>query len=466
MKKKVVLMLVLALIVTALPITVLGNDGNANLRPLNFPLGVSATDARIVEIAFNAGILRTADDSLTEFWLELVLTGDNSYFDLATNDSVQITAGPGANAPLTGWLATYGGSISANVDFISENGRTLLLQFNGGYDISPPLLDGVSGSLNMRVPTIIFTNPTYIRGTIRREGTFIVGGGVTSQTFAGGTFANTRLDRTPAQPTITVGTQAGALLTESNSTVNFSITSQGIPAGSHSISVAGLPNGVTAPTSIAISEDGTGRLQLTGSSTAVAGTTRNLQLHVAGLPVSSNRFTLTITAAPNVGNQNNQNENEDADEDIDYEADEDDDAANDTDDQPSGLLTLPPVTPSAELMRFTIGSTSFTRLGVTMQSDVAPFMDVAADRAMIPLRIVSEGLGAEVYFDNETRTVHITKGDIEISLVIDVPLPGGMGTPVIINDRTFVPTRYISEILGATVRWDGAAQAVYVYSAS
>jgi len=452
------------MIFTALPITILGSDGRADLRVRNFPFGVSDTDARMVDIVFNAGILSTAQNSMAEFWLELVLTGDNSYFALVTNDTVQITAGPGANSALTGWLAPYGGSISANVDFISENGRTLLLQFNGSYDISSPLLDSVSGALSMRVPVIIFNNPTYIQGTIRREGTFIVDGGITSQSFAGGTFSNTRLDRMPAEPAITVGTQAGALRTESNSMVNFSITSHGIPAGTHSISVAGLPNGVTAPSSITIASDGTGRLQLTGSSTAVAGTWRDLQLHINDLSVSSNRFTLTVTNSPRNVTQNNDDTFEE-DEDIN---DEDEDYTNDTDDAPSvsNILTIPPITPSAEQMRFTIGSTAFTRTGVTMQSDVAPFIDAGVDRVMIPLRIVSEGLGAEVYFNEETRTVYITKGDVEISLVIDVPLPDGMGTPVIINDRTFVPTRYVAQILGATVRWDGTAQAVYVYSAS
>jgi hypothetical protein len=38
--------------------------------------------------------------------------------------------------------------------------------------------------------------------------------------------------------------------------------------------------------------------------------------------------------------------------------------------------------------------------------------------------------------------------------VIDVPLPSGMGTPVIINQRTMIPLRYVSESLGAEVDWN------------
>jgi hypothetical protein len=114
-------------------------------------------------------------------------------------------------------------------------------------------------------------------------------------------------------------------------------------------------------------------------------------------------------------------------------------------------------------MRLVIGSTTFTLRGVTMESDVAPFIDPVYNRTMVPLRIVSEGLGAEVRFDSDTRTVYISQNGREIFLVIDVPLPDGMGTPVIVDDRTFVPARYVSEVLGARVRWDGNARAVYVY---
>jgi len=34
---------------------------------------------------------------------------------------------------------------------------------------------------------------------------------------------------------------------------------------------------------------------------------------------------------------------------------------------------------------------------------------------------------------------------------------------VIINNITLVPARYVLEMLGATVEWDGTNQAVYIY---
>ena len=114
-------------------------------------------------------------------------------------------------------------------------------------------------------------------------------------------------------------------------------------------------------------------------------------------------------------------------------------------------------------MRLSIGSVVFTRMGEIVQNDVAPFIDPAYNRAMVPLRVIAEGMGASVTFDDNIRTVFIRKNGQEAHLTIDQPLSGGMGTPVIQNDRTFVPLRYVSEILGATVRWNEETRAVYIY---
>jgi len=115
------------------------------------------------------------------------------------------------------------------------------------------------------------------------------------------------------------------------------------------------------------------------------------------------------------------------------------------------------------IMRLTIGRTSFTSHGQLLVSDVAPFIDTTYDRTMVPLRIVADALGAEVRNDSDTNTVYITHNGQEILLPINVPLPDEMGTPVIINNRTFVPIRYVVEVLGARVSWDGPARTVSVY---
>jgi hypothetical protein len=126
-----------------------------------------------------------------------------------------------------------------------------------------------------------------------------------------------------------------------------------------------------------------------------------------------------------------------------------------------GTIISPTLISSASTLRFTIGSNNFFRNETVQQAEVAPF--ISQGRTMIPLRIIAEALGAKVDWNNATRTVIITGREETINLTVDVPLPGDMGTPVFVNGFTFVPVRYVSETLGATVRWDGENNAVYIY---
>ena len=88
-------------------------------------------------------------------------------------------------------------------------------------------------------------------------------------------------------------------------------------------------------------------------------------------------------------------------------------------------------------------------------------------RTMVPMRKIFELLNASVEWEAETKTVRATKGDIVIKLQIDnevaeVTKNGSMekikldAKPVIVNGRTLVPLRFISESLGKQVGWDSA----------
>jgi phospholipase C len=79
--------------------------------------------------------------------------------------------------------------------------------------------------------------------------------------------------------------------------------------------------------------------------------------------------------------------------------------------------------------------------GEEIGGDLAPFIDEATGRTMVPVRFLGQALGAKVTWDNAKRKV----------LVNDQPLslPGMMR-----NDRIFVPVRAIAEQLHATVTWD------------
>jgi|GEM_PF-2585421 len=156
---------------------------------------------------------------------------------------------------------------------------------------------------------------------------------------------------------------------------------------------------------------------------------------------------------------------DDADEDAD-DADEVADYADEDEDylpEPMPIEIVPIAIEIETVLRFVIGDTIYTRNGVAQPAlDVAPFIDAAAARTMVPIRAVSEGLGATVTWNRETRNVTIIRGDVTLVINVDSELPDGMGTPTIIDGRTFVPLAYVSEQLGATVDWDGTAQAVYV----
>ena len=88
-------------------------------------------------------------------------------------------------------------------------------------------------------------------------------------------------------------------------------------------------------------------------------------------------------------------------------------------------------------------------------------------RTMVPLRFISEALGEKVDWNAETKSVII--GDNKAVLAIgskELDANGkkiAIDSPAVIkNSRTFVPLRAISEILGAKVDWDGATKTVSI----
>ena len=86
---------------------------------------------------------------------------------------------------------------------------------------------------------------------------------------------------------------------------------------------------------------------------------------------------------------------------------------------------------------------------------------VVDGRTMVPIRAVAEVLGGEVSWDAAARTVTVTKDSDVISLTIDSNLAEVNSqsverdtTPVIVNERTLLPLRFVSENLGAEVVWN------------
>lgn len=107
--------------------------------------------------------------------------------------------------------------------------------------------------------------------------------------------------------------------------------------------------------------------------------------------------------------------------------------------------------------------------GVQISFDQQPI--IRDDRTLVPLRGVFEALGATVYWNNDTKSVTAYKDDTTVELAIGSSTMYVNGQPKyldvagqIINDRTMVPLRAISEAFEAIVYWDNDTRTVRVYS--
>lgn len=91
------------------------------------------------------------------------------------------------------------------------------------------------------------------------------------------------------------------------------------------------------------------------------------------------------------------------------------------------------------------------------------------DRTLVPLRVIFEALGAQVEWEEATQTVTAVKGSDTIVLQINsTQMKAGDKTVTLdvpaqlINDRTLVPVRAVSEAFGCSVDWDDASQTVII----
>ena len=102
-------------------------------------------------------------------------------------------------------------------------------------------------------------------------------------------------------------------------------------------------------------------------------------------------------------------------------------------------------------LRLSIGEIGFTVNNVLAVMDVMPM--IVGDRTMVPLRFISEALGADVHWDDETRTASVELDGATAAVTIDEIAPGMDVPAIIVNSRTMVPLRFISESLGCDVLW-------------
>ena len=115
----------------------------------------------------------------------------------------------------------------------------------------------------------------------------------------------------------------------------------------------------------------------------------------------------------------------------------------------------------------TIGSQKISVFGREIQNDVAP--KIVNDRTMLPIRIVAESLGGTVTWNGELQRVTIQKGADVILITIGADTAYVNGTAVkldaaafVENGRTYLPLRFVSETLGAQVAWNEAEKTVTI----
>ena len=108
----------------------------------------------------------------------------------------------------------------------------------------------------------------------------------------------------------------------------------------------------------------------------------------------------------------------------------------------------------------TVGNNTYYKNDDAKHSDVAPV--IVGERTLVPIRLIVEALGGEVVWDDATRTVIMNIDGKVLTLVIDQEIPGFGTGAIIMNGRTMVPIRYVSEYVGADVEWIAETQQVII----
>ena len=138
------------------------------------------------------------------------------------------------------------------------------------------------------------------------------------------------------------------------------------------------------------------------------------------------------------------------------------------------------------LMLATASPVVASPIGVYIEShkvqltDAAPYVEDG--RTMVPVRVVSENLGADVKWDANTKAFGVTGTNVKSKKTVSVVGKANNPTVTVNGEskrldpssnkvvvtikqgRTFVPLRFFSETLGYDVSYNGASKTVYINS--
>ncbi len=119
-----------------------------------------------------------------------------------------------------------------------------------------------------------------------------------------------------------------------------------------------------------------------------------------------------------------------------------------------------------------IGQAAFTVNGDRKTLDSPPV--IVNGRTLVPIRAIIEALGGAVEWDGVTRKATVSLGNVTIELWIgkSVARVNNVSTridstnlkvvPEIINGRTMLPLRFVSENVGCVVEWTAASQTITI----
>jgi hypothetical protein len=114
-----------------------------------------------------------------------------------------------------------------------------------------------------------------------------------------------------------------------------------------------------------------------------------------------------------------------------------------------------------------IGSNIFDIGGVPYVMDAVPY--IKDSRSYVPMRYLAQMLGAEVTWEQADQTVTLSNGEVTAVFTIgstSYTVNGEALTadvaPEIVNDRAYLPARFVAEAFGAQVGWDEGLQTVLI----
>ncbi len=105
--------------------------------------------------------------------------------------------------------------------------------------------------------------------------------------------------------------------------------------------------------------------------------------------------------------------------------------------------------------------------GSEVEMDVAP--DLREGTTVVPARHICEAMGLSVVWEPESQSVFITGKNKIVILQIYNKTAMVNGSPYellrsagIISGRTMVPLRFISEVFGKDVQWNGTTKEIHI----